>query len=131
MSVTFEDIRITGLDANATQNSDKGSAMRLMYLTLSHNPPSRWATLFEQERRFPRHNMWRRAWLDGKYIVVDCVPEEIEQYHLNDLKQDVANCNQKYRAWSAQDTAANDKRQQEQKAELERISALGSRLKFD
>lgn len=131
MSTAFEDIRITGLDENATRASDKGSAMRLMHLTLSKSPPSNWSTLFEQERQFPRHNMWRRAWIEGRYIVVDCVPEEIEQYHLADLKQDVANSNQKYRTWLAQSAAASDRKQQEEKAERERIAALGSKLKFD
>ncbi|MEI7748716.1 MAG: hypothetical protein WCI81_06545 [Chlorobiaceae bacterium] len=131
MSTEFEDIRITGLDAKAMRDSDKGSAMRLMHLTLSKSPPSNWGILFDQERQFPRHSMWRRAWIEGRYIVVDCVPEEIGQHHLADLKQDVANTNQQYRAWLAQSAAASDRKQQEEKAERERIAALGSKLNFD
>ena len=38
--------------------------------------------------------MWREDWIEGNFIVVDCVPEEIEQYHLRDLKEDVAKTNQ-------------------------------------
>lgn len=32
-------------------------------------------------------------------IVVDCVPEEIEQFSLEDLKIDVNNTNQEYREY--------------------------------
>lgn len=131
MIVDFEDIRITGLDASATQESGKGTAMRLMHLTLSQTPPAAWATLFDQERSFPRHSMWRRAWVQGGRIIVDCVPDEIEKTHLADLKQDVASCNVKYRDFLARAAAADEKEQRDEAIERQRIDALASRLNFD
>ena len=43
------------------------------------------------------NSMWRHAWIEGKYVVIHCVPDEIKKYHLNDIKEDVTNSNQKYR----------------------------------
>ncbi len=131
MTGNFEDIRITGLNVNATRPSSKGSAMRLMHLSLSHTPPANWGAIFNRERQFPRHSMWRKAWLEGAYIVVDCVPEEIGQYHLADLKQDVNSSNTKYREWSAQVSALNAQKQQDTQSEQARIAEIAAKLKFD
>lgn len=73
-----------------------------MYLRLSRTPPEEWQQIFDAEPRFPRHRMWRRAWLEATYIVVYCVPEELENYHMRDLLQDVKNCNAKYREYLTQ-----------------------------
>ena len=90
-------LKIVSLDTSLTKpSSSGGSAMRDMYLELSEVPPSGWSNFFDQERNFPRHSMWREARIKGKYIVIDCVPEELENYHLSDLKEDVLNANRKY-----------------------------------
>jgi len=67
-----------------------------MHLKLSAHPTAEWAQLFKNQRQFPRHSMWREAWVEGRYIVVDCVPEEIKQYHLRDLNEDAAVVNGEY-----------------------------------
>jgi hypothetical protein len=38
--------------------------------------------------------MWRKAWIEGDCIVVKCALDELSQYHLKDLKQDVSQANQ-------------------------------------
>ncbi|RYD61350.1 MAG: hypothetical protein EOP84_35835 [Verrucomicrobiaceae bacterium] len=58
--------------------------------------------------------MWRRAWIEGNCIAVYCVPEEIKQYHLTDLKLDVATSNQKYRQHLQQVEAKRAREQQRQ-----------------
>lgn len=87
MNAPFEDIRITGLDAEATQRSPTPPALRLMHQSLSSSPPREWRQIFAGERQLPRHSMWRRAEIHEEHIVVDCVPEELEQYHLEDKKK--------------------------------------------
>lgn len=109
--------------------------MRDMYLELSQTPPSGWSGFFDQERSFPRHSMWRRAWIEGKHIVIDCVPEELERYHLSDLKEDVSNANLKYDQ-AAEREIQRSKREEElekKKAdnEKERLDNLKGRLDFD
>jgi hypothetical protein len=41
--------------------------------------------------------MWREVWIEGADLVIQCPPEELEQFHLGDLKQDVRNSNRAYR----------------------------------
>lgn len=131
----FKDIKIIDLDVDKTKPSNNSSGLRQMHLKLSSAPPSEWISFFNEERRFPRHSMWRNAWIDGHYIVVDCVPEEIEEYHLNDLKQDITNANVKYKShvkFVEQERARRkleaEKKEQEEKARLNRIKG---NLNFD
>jgi hypothetical protein len=127
----FNDIKITGLDADLTRPSDRGSAMRQMHLTLNETPTSEWVQCFEANRRYPRHSAWRHAWISGSHIVIDCVPEEIEKDHLKDLKEDVANSNRDYRAYLIK-VAAKERMEQERAAtEKKRLDGLGGRLNFD
>lgn len=93
----FVDIEIDGVDKDRTYNPDPQKALFNVYFTLSAYPPQEWADIFDAERRFPRHTMWRKAWVEGNCIVVYCVPEEVKKYHLRDIKEDVASSNVKYR----------------------------------
>lgn len=93
----FVDIQIIGVDKERTYNPDPQKALFNVYLTLSAYPSQEWVAIFDAERRFPRHTMWRKAWIEGNNAVVYCVPEELKQYHLRDLKEDVATSNAKYR----------------------------------
>jgi hypothetical protein len=93
----FEDIHIVEVDKQRTYKPDEESALYNVYLKLSAVPPGEWTQIFEAEREFPRHSMWRRAWIESDYVIVHCVPEEMKQYHLRDVKQDVASSNAKYR----------------------------------
>jgi hypothetical protein len=102
-----------------------------MYLTLSEQPPSVWSEIFDAERQFPRHSMWRRAWIQGDSIVVDCVPEELEKYHLRDLKEDVANSNTKFRAYLEQEERHAKAAQEAAQRERDRIEQLNKRLDFE
>lgn len=93
----FVDVQIIGVDKERTYNPDPQKALFNIYLTLSAYPSQEWVAIFDAERRFPRHTMWRKAWIEGNNAVVYCVPEELKQYHLRDLKEDVATSNTKYR----------------------------------
>ncbi|MGP1665362.1 MAG: toll/interleukin-1 receptor domain-containing protein [Rhodanobacter sp.] len=93
----FVDIEIQGVDKDRTYNPDPQKALFNVYFTLSAYPPQEWAEIFDAERRFPRHTMWRKAWVEGNCIVVYCVPDEVKKYHLRDIKEDVISSNAKYR----------------------------------
>jgi hypothetical protein len=73
--------------------------------------------------------MWQKAWIDGQYIVLDCVPNEIEKYHLNDLKLDVQNTNDKYKEHLRE--KEREQINKEKVKEKDDISNLRNRLKFD
>jgi hypothetical protein len=131
MNKPFTDIRITGLDTAATEQSPTAPGLRHMYLSLSDSPPFVWTQIFDAERQFPRNTMWARAWIQGDSIVVDCVPEELEQYYLRDLKEDVTNSNTKFREFLAREERRESAAEQAAQHERERIAKLGKRLNFE
>lgn len=131
MNPPFDEIKIVDLDVERTRPSQKASGLRHMFLKLSALPDRNWIKIFEGERSFPRHTMWRHAWIENQHIVVDCVPEEIEQYHLKDLKQDVANTNTKYIIYLQRVVAENERQQIAKAAEKEKLGKLKDNLKFD
>jgi hypothetical protein len=127
----FTDIKIVDLDVARTRSSDKAPGLRHMFLKLSAPPPGKWAEILVQERTFPRHTMWRDAWIEDDYLIVDCVPEELESHHLRDLKQDVAPSNAKYRGYLRRLAQQHVQQQQAQDAEREHLSKFRERLRFD
>ena len=102
-----------------------------MHLKLSDDPPADWDLIFDEERKFPRHSMWRHAKVSGAYIVVDCPPEEIAKYHLADLKADVANTNQKYRKLLVARESNAAQKLKVEADEKQSLESLRGKLKFD
>ena len=102
-----------------------------MYLKLSNIPPVEWEKIFEAERRFPRHTMWRRAWVEGQFIIIHCVPDELEKYHLRDLRQDVDNSNKKYRDYLKEIAQKELREQQKEQEEFSKLKDIKNRLGFD
>jgi hypothetical protein len=121
----FQDIRILDIDKEKTYNPDPEKALYNVHFRLSDYPPSEWVDIFDAERQFPRHTMWRKAWIEGNYVVVYCVPEEIKRYHLRDIKQDVETCNEKYRQYLNREAV---QRAREAQKALEEKNALDSAL---
>jgi len=126
MNKPFCDIRIVSFDADRTKRSPSAPGFRLMYLSLSDTPPQRWCQIFDAERQSPRQSLWRRAWIEGGSIVVDCAPEELEQYHLEDLSRDVANSNTKFRSFLAREA-----RTAEAVRQAEQIEQMRNRVNLD
>jgi hypothetical protein len=127
---TFVDIRITGVDKENTYKPDEFSALYYVYLNLSATPPQEWVEIFEAERQFPRHSMWRHAWVEGDSIVVHCVPEELKKYHLADLKQDVETSNAKYREYLRRLAIEEKRGAQREKEERDHLDADLDGLQF-
>ena len=130
MKEPFEEIRITDFDVALTRPSQEAPGFQRLYLKLSQEPPRQWVKIFEQERRFPRHPVWRKAWVVGAHIVVECVPEELEQFQLNHLKEDVANTNTKFLQWAANNNAEILLQLREQAEVRKQMEQLRTKLKF-
>jgi len=131
MEIDFIDIKIVGLEDDLTVESPNNPALRYIYLKLSQTPPPLWQKYFAESRKIARHPRWRKIWIDRKYAVVECVPEEIETHHLNDLKQDIAHANSNYRQYLQHSAQADYKREQTQSIERDRLREMKSRLNFD
>jgi len=131
MKEPFEKIRIIDLEVDLTQPSHEAPGFQRLYLKLSGEPPREWVNLFEQKRRFPLHPIWRKAWIVGAHIVIECVPEELEQSQLNHLKEDVADANKGFLEWAAKNDAQILGQLREQAVAREQLQKLRSKLKFD
>jgi hypothetical protein len=131
MKEPFEKIRIIDLDVDLTQPSHEAPCFQRLYLKLSGEPPREWVNIFEQKRRFPHHPIWRKAWIVGAHIVVECVPEELEQSQLNHLKEDVADANKDFLEWVAKNDAEILGQLRERAVVREKLQKLRTKLKFD
>ncbi len=133
MSAKFEPIWITSLVTEKTEQSPTATGLRLMYFKLSGSPTNEWIQLFDNQRHVPMgRNMLggREAKVRSNYIVVDCVPEEIEKQH-EYLKHDVVVVNGNYQEYLNKVQAKALQDAQTRQSELEKIEGLKSRLKFD
>jgi hypothetical protein len=131
MEIDFVDIKIVGLEDDLTVESPNNPALRYIYLRLSQTPPPLWQKHFAESRKIARHTKWRNIWIDRKYLVVECVPEEIETHHLNDLKKDVYFANSKYREYLQHQVKTEHRSAQTQLIERERLREMKGRLNFD
>ena len=131
MKEPFEKIRIIDLELDLTQPSHEAPGFRRLYLKLSGEPPREWVKIFEQKRRFPRHPRWRKAWVAGAHIVVECVPEELEHFQLNHLQEDVADANKDFLEWAAKNEAEIIGQLRERAVAREQLQKLRTKLKFD
>ena len=127
----FIDIRITEMDEKKSYKPDENKLLYNIYFKLSDTPPSEWDQIFEAERRYPRHTMWRRAWVEGNYLIINCVPDELEKYHLNDLNEDTNNTNHKYRQYLKEIAIHEIKERNKEKEEKQNLIDLKQKLKFD
>lgn len=90
------ELKIIGILKDRTQQDREYSGLQDYYFQLSKRPSRDWVHFFDESRRFPRHSMWRRAWVEGDCVVVKCATDELQRYHLKDLKQDVATANENW-----------------------------------
>lgn len=118
----FEDIRIIGVDKENTYRPDVNRDLYNVYFSLSNVPPREWVEIFEAERRFPRHSMWRKAWIDGSFIIVHCGLDEVKMYHFKDITEDVYVSNKKYREYLVRIVTEEHKENQKDLLEKNRIN---------
>ena len=118
----FEDITMVGINKDKLYRPDSDKLLYNVYFELSAVPTSEWVDIFDGERHFPRHTMWRRAWIEDNYAVVHCCLDEVKAYHLRDLKEDIATSNRKYREYlhqSALEKIKEQNREGEERAEID------------
>ncbi|MGA7563785.1 MAG: hypothetical protein WBW55_11320 [Desulfobaccales bacterium] len=128
---TFEDIKILEVDDSRSYKPDPRKLLYNIYLKLSALPPLDWQQIFEAERRFPRHTMWRDAWIEGEYIIIHCVPDEMGRFHANDLKEDVYNSNSKYRQYLMDEAKKEAQKTDQALSERNQLKALKQKIRFD
>jgi hypothetical protein len=131
MDADFAEIKIVSLEDQLSVESPNDRRLTYIYFKLSQTPPPLWTRHFAASRKVARHPRWRQAWIDRKYIVVECLPEEIETHHLRDLKQDLASANSRYREHLEHAQRSERERNATQSLNQDRIREMKSRLNFD
>lgn len=131
MANQFEDIRIVGLNEQASYKPDPAKALYDVVLDLSTSPPPEWAEYFNQRWQQKFYMMKRRARVSGDHLVIHCVPDELERDHLPQLREVIDETNAAYREHSA--AQERRRRSEEQREEQERgqLRQLKDRLKFE
>lgn len=126
-----QELRIVGVVKSKTRQDREFSGLQDYFFQLSEVPPSGWDKYFLEARRFPRHNMWRNAWVEADCVVIKCALDEIGRYHLRDLKTDVATANENF-ARAKQEAQLRSLREQQriEKEKRERDDTLDA-LDFD
>jgi hypothetical protein len=131
MEPDFVDIRIVSLEDEMMVPSPKDPSLFYLYLKLSQTPPPLWQHHFRNSRKISRHVHWREAWIDRKFIVVECLVEELEKYHLHDLKQDMAQANKAYGEHVRLQAHAEIRQEKAHLNEREKLRDVKGRLKFE
>jgi len=122
-------IKIVGYDS--TRSKKHGTAMFDIYLNLSDFPPHVWTQIFEDRWKLETYNMKRDAWIEDNYIILHCIPEEVDKYHLEHLKSVVDKTNQDFANYVSERQKNDAKRKEVEVKETERLNALKGKLKFD
>lgn len=126
----FEDIVIEDLDVSRTYQPDERYNLNNYYFELSKLPSYEWQQIFLAERAFPRHTMWREAWIEGNFIIIYCMMDEIEKYHFNDLLSDVESTNKKFREYLLENAKKESTEITKKSREEKELNELRSKLGF-
>ena len=131
MSGDFDDIAIVDLDVAKTTWSRVHSSMRTVYLRLTREPDVAWTRYFLEERGKRMNPKRHGLWIEDSYIVIDCFVDEIEQFHLPDLRRSIEFANAKSR--ERIDRTREDLIESQQDARDERVAldALRARIRRD
>lgn len=90
------DVRILGIARKDVRNEPNHWVVPFL---LSPSPDKDWARLFEVSYNRTRSTMYRRASVAGDRIVLQAPAEEVNQYHLPQIKKAVDEMNRDYRAF--------------------------------
>jgi hypothetical protein len=126
----FEDIKIVALDDAASEPSGEGALMRIV-LKLSASAPAVWAEHFNQAWHQHLYMMKRWAAVSGGRLEILCMPPELEADHIPELSKVIAQTNDAYRAFAAEQARQQQAVEEEALRQKQQLSVLKGRLKFD
>ncbi len=126
--MSFEDIKILGIDNEASDRSEPGSELLDVVLKLSASPPWEWADYFDARWKHELYMMKRRAYVSGASITITCVPSELESDHLSHLQAVIAETNATYRAHLTKAKTKENARRKKEAEDKAILDQLNTRL---
>ena len=100
-----------------------------IYFQLSADAPPEWEQLFEEERHYPDHTLFRTAKARGEYTILECPLDEID-IHYQDLVKNVANANEAYRKRLGLVLRQEEKESERAKDDGSRLAEIRRKLGF-
>jgi hypothetical protein len=122
-------IRIERLNSDKTRKDIGSDTVYHVYFELSGHPPPEWRSIFGRE--WKSLNLTREAEIDGAFLVLHCVLDEVATSLLPALKKSVAATNEAYKRYAQNELAALEHRQDLWKEERDAVDAMASSLRFD
>lgn len=126
--MSFEDIKISGIDEAATRRSRKGGEIFDLVLKLSASAPYAWCDYFDGRWKHEFYTMKRNAYASGSRITIICVPSELEKYHLPHLTAVIAETNAAYRDYMTKKETEEAHRRKNNADDKAAIGALNNNL---
>lgn len=127
----FKDIKIVELDENASHTREHNSRMVNIILILSESAPDAWARHFNNQWQQHFYMMKRDASVSGKRLEIYCLPEELQQYHIPELKSVISKTNLAYRSLVEQAQRDAAERNAAAARQRDELVDLKSKIKFD
>lgn len=127
----FQDIRIVDLDVAKTTWSRIHESMRVVYLKLSAQPLDLvWEKYFFEDRNSRICIQHRGLWIEDGYISFDCLPQDIETFHIPDITRSVKYANKLYHEYVITRRRERELAREAEKDELGELEEMRKRLKF-
>jgi hypothetical protein len=124
------EVKITGMNPSLTQPSGIGKLDNVV-LTLAPHPDWQWSGAFATLWKQHFYMMKRNAEISGGGLVVTCVPDELGDGLLDELKKVVAQTNEAVKAQEAADQEALKQKASESEAYKASLEKTAKGLKFE
>ena len=130
MAKTFVDIKIVGMDDDASHKPDHSSTLYNIVLTLSATPPYEWADYFNGRWERRMYMKKRDAFVSRNQLTIYCIPEELQMDHMPELKKIIEETNKSYRQYRTSQKIEAERKKKEKQAEKDTLDSLKKTLKF-
>jgi hypothetical protein len=123
------DIRITDIDKAKSYNV-KNNISRIFFV-LSETPPAKWVRIFDALWVNHFYMSKRHAGIQGKYLYIDCVPNEIEKDHLPELNDNVRETNTRFTKWQQEQDEIRRRNEETDRRRRSEIDDIRNNIDFN
>ncbi|WP_374330445.1 hypothetical protein [Aestuariivirga sp.] len=129
MNQIFREIKIVGLDDEASRVPPSGMAD--IFLNLSDSPPNDWVRMFHHYWKHKFYTLKCSASVVGSRLQIGCLPEDLKNVHLPELKKVIAEANLQYTGLLAKQEQEKQEQLERDRLQRQRALDLKKTLKFD
>jgi hypothetical protein len=128
-TMSAPEIRIVRLITDKTRRTLGSTTVYQVYFELSDNPTFAWRDIFGQE--WKKLNPSQEAGIDGRFLVLHCLLQDIATTHLPALKKAVEATNVAYRQYTRDQVTEEARKADVWKQERKTVEDMAKTLKFE